>query len=86
VGITPLMGMLRYATFLQAAQQGDFPGREQDRRGHHLHHELVEHHAKVNPAADIVLSYTRLPPEHNWPGERGRHQLGHDREVRARPP
>jgi len=72
VGITPLMGMLRYSTFLKLPNKVTFLDANKTEEDTIYHHELVEHHAKVNPAAEIVLSYTRLPPEHHWTGERGR--------------
>ena len=72
VGVTPLMGMLRYATDLKLTNQITFLNANKTEADTIYHHELVSHHGVVNPRAKIVLSYTRLAPEHHWTGERGR--------------
>ena len=72
VGITPLMGMLRYATHLKLANKVTFIDVNKTEEDTIYREELLEVHAKTNPAAEIILSYTRLAPEHPWKGERGR--------------
>lgn len=73
VGITPLMGMLRYANHLKLPNKLTFIDVNKTEEDTIYHAEL----SKVdNPNAQIVLSYTRLAPEHPWAGERGR--LGWD--------
>jgi ferredoxin-NADP reductase len=76
VGITPLMGMLRYATHHQLKNKVTFIDVNKTEEDTIYRHELLTHHAKNNANAEIVLSYTRLAPEHPWKGERGR--LGWD--------
>ena len=72
VGVTPLMGMLRYATDLALTNQVTLLDANKTEQDTIYHQELVKHHAVVNPHAKIVLSYTRLAPGHPWDGERGR--------------
>jgi glycine betaine catabolism B len=72
VGITPLMGMLRYATFLKLPNKVTFIDVNKTSEDTIYERELIEHHHKINPNCKLVLSYTRLPPEHHWAGERGR--------------
>ncbi|MGH7442281.1 MAG: FAD-binding oxidoreductase [bacterium] len=72
VGITPLMGMLRYATHLKLPNKISFLDANKTEEDTIYRDELLNVHAKLNPHADIVLSYTRLAPEHPWTGERGR--------------
>ncbi|HTB34677.1 MAG TPA: FAD-binding oxidoreductase [bacterium] len=72
VGVTPLMGMLRYATELKLPNQVTFLDANKTEEDTIYHQELVQHHSVVNPNAKIVLSYTRLAPGHAWAGERGR--------------
>jgi ferredoxin-NADP reductase len=72
VGITPLMGMLRYATHLKLPNKVSFLDANKTEADTIYHAELTGLHAKQNPNADIVLSYTRLDPGHPWAGERGR--------------
>ncbi len=72
VGVTPLMGMLRYATHLGLPNKISFLDANKTEEDTIYHKELVQHHAVANPNADIILSYTRLAPEHAWSGERGR--------------
>ena len=72
VGVTPLMGMLRYATHLKLGNKITFLNANKTEEDTIYHQELTQHHAKMNASADIVLSYTRLAPEHPWAGERGR--------------
>jgi len=76
VGITPLMGMLRYHTHLKLANKVTFIDVNKTEEDTIYHDELEQLHAKQNANAGIVLSYTRLAPEHPWTGERGR--LGWD--------
>jgi ferredoxin-NADP reductase len=72
VGVTPLMGMLRYATDLKLENKITFLDANKTEEDTIYHRELVQHHGVVNPNATIVLSYTRLAPGHRWSGERGR--------------
>jgi ferredoxin-NADP reductase len=72
VGVTPLMGMLRYATDLKLANKVTFLNANKTEHDTIYHQELVRHHMVVNPHAKIVLSYTRLAPDDPWAGERGR--------------
>jgi ferredoxin-NADP reductase len=72
VGVTPLMGMLRYATDLKLANKITFLDANKTEQDTIYHQELVRHHSVMNPHAQIVLSYTRLEPGHAWAGERGR--------------
>ncbi len=72
VGITPLMGMLRYHTHHQLANKVTFIDVNKTEEDTIYREELEQVHAKKNPNAQIVLSYTRLAPEHPWTGERGR--------------
>lgn len=83
VGITPLMGMLRYASHLKLPNKVTFLDANKTEEDTIYREELLEVHAKRNPAAQIVLSYTRLAPEHPWTGERGR--LGWDMIVKYVP-
>jgi glycine betaine catabolism B len=69
VGITPLMGMLRYANHLGLPNQVTFIDANKTEEDTIYHAELS---AVKNPNARIVLSYTRLPEGHAWQGERGR--------------
>ncbi len=71
VGVTPLMGMLRYATHLKLPNRVTLLDANKTQEDTIYHDELRDVHSQ-NPAADIVLSYTRLAPEHPWKGERGR--------------
>lgn len=72
VGITPLMGMLRYHTHLQLPNKVTFIDVNKTEEDTIYHDELESVHAKQNANAQIILSYTRLAPEHPWKGERGR--------------
>jgi len=72
VGITPLMGMLRYATHFKLPNQVTFLDANKSEEDTIYREELLDVHAKTNASAKIVLSYTRLAPEHPWTGERGR--------------
>ena len=72
VGITPLMGMLRYATHLALPNKVTFIDVNKVEEDTIYRHELTSHHAKNNANLNLVLSYTRLAPEHPWKGERGR--------------
>jgi len=71
VGITPLMGMLRYATFLKLPNKVTFIDVNKTEEDTIYRTELLEEQVR-NPNARIVLSYTRLAPEHPWKGDRGR--------------
>ena len=83
VGVTPLMGILRYATDLKLQNKVTFLNANKTEHDTIYHHELVKHHGVVNPHAKIVLSYTRLAPGHPWAGERGR--IGWDMILRHVP-
>jgi ferredoxin-NADP reductase len=72
VGVTPLMGMLRYATHLGLTNQVTFLNANKSEEDTIYRHELTMHHERNNPHLKLVLSYTRLAPEHRWTGERGR--------------
>ncbi|MES2201236.1 MAG: FAD-binding oxidoreductase [candidate division FCPU426 bacterium] len=72
VGVTPLMGMLRYATHLDLPNKFTFLNINKIEEDTIYRHELTTHHATRNPNFKLVLSYTRLAPEHPWKGERGR--------------
>jgi ferredoxin-NADP reductase len=72
VGVTPLMGMLRYATHLKLPNQVTFLNANKSEEDTIYRHELTMHHERNNPHFKNVLSYTRLAPEHPWKGERGR--------------
>jgi ferredoxin-NADP reductase len=72
VGITPLMGMLRYHTHMKLPNKVTFIDVNKTEEDTIYRDELEQVHGKQNPNAQIVLSYTRLAPEHPWKGERGR--------------
>lgn len=72
VGVTPLMGILRYCTYLQLTNKITFINANKTVEDTIYHKELTEYQAKQNPHLDLVLSYTRLSPEDPWTGERGR--------------
>ncbi len=72
VGVTPLVGMLRYATALKLPNRITFLDANKTEEDTIYREELLGLHARSNPAAKIVLTYTRLAPEHPWKGERGR--------------
>jgi ferredoxin-NADP reductase len=72
VGVTPLMGMLRYATHQKLDNKVTFINVNKVEEDTIYRHELTSHHVPNNPNLKLVLSYTRLPPEHPWKGERGR--------------
>ena len=72
VGITPLMGMLRYATHLKLPNKVTFLDANKAEEDTIYRHELTAHHVPNNPNLKLVLSYTRLPEGHPWKGERGR--------------
>jgi ferredoxin-NADP reductase len=72
VGVTPLMGMLRYATHLKLPNQVTFIDVNKSEEDTIYRHELTAHHVPNNPNLKLVLSYTRLPEGHPWKGERGR--------------
>jgi ferredoxin-NADP reductase len=72
VGVTPLVGMLRYATHLKLPNKVTFINANKLEEDTIYRHELTSHHAANNPHLKLVLSYTRLPEGHPWQGERGR--------------
>lgn len=72
VGVTPLMGMLRYATALKLPNKVTFLDVNKTEEDTIFRKELLEVQEKQNPNLKLVLSYTRLAPEHPWKGERGR--------------
>jgi ferredoxin-NADP reductase len=72
VGVTPLMGMLRYATDQKLPNKVTFINVNKTIEDTIYHDELVNYQVKANPNLNLVLSYTRLAPEHPWAGERGR--------------
>jgi ferredoxin-NADP reductase len=72
VGVTPLMGMLRYATDKKLPNKVTFLDVNKTEEDTIYLKELLEVQEKQNPNLKLVLSYTRLAPEHPWKGERGR--------------
>ncbi len=72
VGVTPLMGMLRYATHLKLPNKVTFLDANKTVEDTIYHAELNDVHMKQNPNFKMVFSYTRLPETDPWKGERGR--------------
>ena len=72
VGVTPLMGMLRYATDQKLPNKVTFINVNKTEEDTIYRQELLEVQEKQNPNLKLVLSYTRLPEAHPWTGERGR--------------
>ncbi len=72
VGVTPLMCMLRYATDLKLPNKITFLNANKTVEDTIYHKELNERHMKENPHLEMIFSYTRLPAEDPWHGERGR--------------
>lgn len=72
VGVTPLMGMLRFATTKGLSNKITFLDVNKTVEDTIYHQELNELHMVKNPHLKMVFSYTRLTPEDPWTGERGR--------------
>jgi ferredoxin-NADP reductase len=72
VGITPLMGMLRYHTHMKLPNKVTFLDANKTVEDTIYHAELNDVHMKQNPNFKMVFSYTRLPETDPWKGERGR--------------
>jgi ferredoxin-NADP reductase len=72
VGVTPLMGILRYCTHKKLGNKITFINANKSVEDTIYHKELTEYQTPQNPNLKLVLSYTRLSPEDPWIGERGR--------------
>jgi ferredoxin-NADP reductase len=72
VGVTPLMGMLRYALDLKLPNRITLLDVNKTEEDTIFRAELQALAAAAPPNFRIVRSYTRLAPEHPWKGERGR--------------
>lgn len=75
VGVTPMMGMLRWAAAVKLPNKITFIDVNKTESDTIYREELLQAGA-ANPNLDVVLSYTRLAPEHPWKGERGRLDWG----------
>ena len=72
VGVTPMMGMIRYCRDMKLENRITFLDVNKTLEDTIYLKELSEVHEKENPRLKWVRSYTRLKSEDPWPGRRGR--------------